>query len=169
MEQTDSDIPDATGTSYTLTDADEGKAIKVRVSFIDDGANPEAVDSSLTPAVAARPASSDLGAPTYLWSRSSRGDERGIELKWEAPEGTVTGYQILREESVSMARWWEPLPYGCSSLSTVHVADTGSDETTYADTDIGEFATYSYSVRAINSDGVGRRSNSSSLQYRPAR
>ena len=163
----DSDIQDATGTSYTLTDTDEGKAVKVRVSFTDDGGNPEAVESRMTMAVAARPNASDIGAPTYLWSRWSRGEERGIGLKWEAPEGTVAGYQILRREYVSMADWWNPLPYGCSSLSTVHVVDTGSDATTYTDTEVGEFATYSYSVRAINSDGVGRRSNSSSIQYRP--
>ena len=163
----DSDIQDATGTSYTLTDADEGKAVKVRVSFTDDGANPETVDSRLTREVAARPTTSDLGAPTHLWSRSSRGDERGIELKWEAPEGTVTGYQILRNEHIAMADWWNPLPYGCTTFSTVHVVDTGSDATTYTDTDVGAGASYSYSVRAINSDGVGRRSNSSSIQYRP--
>ena len=164
---TDSDIQDATGTDYTLTDADQGKAIKVRVSFTDDKGNPEAVTSSTTAAVAAKPSTSNLGAPTYLWSRSSRGDERGIELKWEAPEGTVTGYQILRNESVSMAAWWNPLPYGCSSLITVYVDDTGSDATTYVDTDVAEFATYRYSVRAINSDGVGRVSNWTTLQYRP--
>ena len=164
---TDSDIQDATGSSYTLTDADEGKAVKVRVSFTDDKGNPEAVTSSMTPAVTARPNTSDLGAPTYLWSRSSRGDERGIELKWEAPEGTVTGYQILRNEYLSMSDWWNPLPYGCSPLLTVHIVDTGSDATTYTDTDVGEFATYSYSVRAINSDGVGRRSRINSIQYRP--
>ena len=43
---TDSNIPDATGSSYTLTDDDEGKKIKVRVSFTDDGANYEALTSS---------------------------------------------------------------------------------------------------------------------------
>ena len=32
----DSDISGATGSTYTLADADEGKAIKVQVSFTDD-------------------------------------------------------------------------------------------------------------------------------------
>ena len=140
---TDSDILDATGTSYTLLDADEGKYIKVRVSFTDDEGNPEEVTSSTTTAVTARPDTSELDAPTSLWVRSSRGEERGIELKWRAPEGTVTGYQILRNEYVSMARWWEPLPYGCIDLSVVHVDNTGSDATTYTDTDVAEGASYS--------------------------
>ena len=164
---TDSDIQDATGSSYTLMDADEGKAVKVRVSFTDDKGNPEAVTSSMTTAVTARPTTSDLRKPTYLWSRLSRGGERGIELKWEAPEGTVTGYQILRNEYLSMADWWNPLPYGCSPLLTVHIVDTGSDATTYTDTDVADFATYLYKVRAINSNGVGRISSSNSIQYRP--
>ena len=164
---TDSDIQDATGSSYTLMDADEGKAVKVRVSFTDDKGNPEAVTSSMTTAATARPTTSDLRKPTYLWSRLSRGGERGIELKWEAPEGTVTGYQILRNEYLSMADWWNPLPYGCSPLLTVHIVDTGSDATTYTDTDVADFATYLYKVRAINSNGVGRISSSNSIQYLP--
>ena len=47
---TDVDIQDANGSSYTLTDADEGKTIKVRVSFIDDGANAEMLTSASTSA-----------------------------------------------------------------------------------------------------------------------
>ena len=54
---TDSDIPGATGTPYTLTDTDEGKTIKVRVSFTDDGANAETLTSAATGAVAAAPSS----------------------------------------------------------------------------------------------------------------
>ena len=40
----DSDISGATGSAYTLADADEGKIVKVRVSFTDDGGNDENSD-----------------------------------------------------------------------------------------------------------------------------
>ena len=53
----DSDISGATGHSYTLADADEGKAIRVRVAFTDDGGNDEALTSSATAAVETGPAS----------------------------------------------------------------------------------------------------------------
>ena len=48
----DSDISGATGSTYTLADADEGKAIKVKVSFTDDGGNYETLTSAATEAVA---------------------------------------------------------------------------------------------------------------------
>ena len=167
-ETTDVDIHDANGSSYTLTDADEGKTIKVRVSFIDDGANSEALTSSATATVAARPSTSELSAPTSLSARRSQGEDKGIDLEWNAPEGTVTGYQILRNEIPTRSRWWDPYSHGCTPLMEVHITDTGSDATTYTDTDVAEGALYVYSVRAINSDGVGRKSSSSTqLQYRP--
>ena len=44
----DTDILNATGSSYTLVDPDEGKTIKVRVSFTDDAGNDSGVASPLT-------------------------------------------------------------------------------------------------------------------------
>ena len=165
---TDTDITDATGSSYTLVDADEGESIKVRVSFTDDGANAETLTSSATNAVTARPDTTDLSAPTDLSVDWSSGEEKGNDLEWMAPEGTVTGYQILRLEIPTRLPLWEPYAYGCTPLMEVHVSDTGGDATTYTDTDVAESASYIYSVRAINSDGVGRKSSSPrSLQYRP--
>ena len=60
----DTEIAGATGSSYTLTDSDEGKAIKVRVSFTDDAGNEESLTSEATDAVEARPNSPATGAPT---------------------------------------------------------------------------------------------------------
>ena len=45
----------ATGSTYTLADADEGKAIKVQVSFTDDAGHDETLTSEATEAVAAAP------------------------------------------------------------------------------------------------------------------
>ena len=60
----DTAISGATASSYTLEDAEEGKAIKVWVSFTDDAGNEESVPSGATSAVAARPNSAASGAPT---------------------------------------------------------------------------------------------------------
>ena len=60
----DTDIQDATGSTYTLATADEGKTIKVRVSFIDDGGTQETRTSAVTVAVAATPNSAATGEPT---------------------------------------------------------------------------------------------------------
>ena len=56
------DISGATGAAYTLIEADEGKAIKVRVSFTDDASNEESLTSAATDAVdaAAQPLSASL-------------------------------------------------------------------------------------------------------------
>ena len=47
----DKSIQDATASTYTLVADDEGKAIKVRVSFTDDGGNDETLTSDATPGV----------------------------------------------------------------------------------------------------------------------
>ena len=60
----DVEITGATNATYTLADADRGKAIKVRVSFTDDAGNEETLTSAATAAVAAKPNSQATGAPT---------------------------------------------------------------------------------------------------------
>ena len=47
------DISGAKGSTYTLADADENKAIKVKVSFTDDAGNDETLTSAATDAVSA--------------------------------------------------------------------------------------------------------------------
>ena len=61
---TDTDIQDATDSTYTLADSDAGKTIKVRVSFTDDADHEETLTSAATGAVAAKPNSPATGAPT---------------------------------------------------------------------------------------------------------
>ena len=83
------EIPEATDTSYTLVDADEGKTIKVKVSFTDDANNAESRTSAATVAVAPRPNNPPTGAPTIngtpqvrrtLWvDTSSIADADGME------------------------------------------------------------------------------------------
>ena len=60
------DISGATNATYTLTDSEESKAIKVEVSFTDDAGNNETLTSAATASVAAEPASNSpaTGTPT---------------------------------------------------------------------------------------------------------
>ncbi len=58
------DIAGATDARYTLTDADEDAAIRVRVTFTDDAGNEETLVSAATEPVAARPNRPATGAPT---------------------------------------------------------------------------------------------------------
>ena len=60
----DADIEGATKSTYTLADSDEGKAIKVKVSFTDDADHEETLTSAATEAVTAKPNSPATGAPT---------------------------------------------------------------------------------------------------------
>ena len=53
--RTDTDIADATDSTYTLTDDDQGKTVKLKVSFIDDNGNSETLTSAATPEVSKRP------------------------------------------------------------------------------------------------------------------
>ena len=51
----DTEISGATGSSYVVATADEGKSIKVRVSFTDDAGNAESLTSAATTATTAVP------------------------------------------------------------------------------------------------------------------
>ena len=64
----DADISGATGKTYALTEADEGKTVKVQVSFTDDAGNEETLTSTATDAVAGFPNSPATGAPTITLS-----------------------------------------------------------------------------------------------------
>ena len=60
----DSDISGATGSTYALAAADEGKFIKVRVGYTDNADFSESLASEATAAVSARSNSPATGAPT---------------------------------------------------------------------------------------------------------
>ncbi len=60
----DSEISAATSSTYTLADGDEGKTIKVKVSFTDNAGHSEELTSAATASVAARPNRAATGAPT---------------------------------------------------------------------------------------------------------
>ncbi len=97
----DTDIQDATGSTYTLAAADEGKTIKVRVSFTDDGGNQETRTSAVTEAVAATPNSAATGAPTASFESvpMSHNGSDNFKFRIAFSEELETGfsYKTLRD------------------------------------------------------------------------
>ena len=67
----DTNITGATESTYILTESDQGKAIKVRVSFTDDADNRETLTSSATDAVSAAPTKRAPVAPRNLAGKLS--------------------------------------------------------------------------------------------------
>ena len=143
----DTDIAGETDSSHTLAAADEGKTIKVRVSFTDDAANEETLTSTATAEVAGEAPTDPPGAPRNLTGTANA--DGTVTLSWDAPnDDSVTGYQILRRR-----------PREGEGTLLVHVNDTGSTATEYTDTDVTADVLHAYRVKAINAVGLSRRSN----------
>ena len=87
----DADISGATGSSYTLVAADEGKVITVTVSFTDDAGNAETLTSAATTAVA------PSGGSTNSLERSDQEDVQENSAATGAPtiNGTAQVGEIL--------------------------------------------------------------------------
>ena len=142
----DTEIAGATSLTYTLVDADEGKAIKVQVSFTDDSGNDESLTSAATDAVAAAEPSEPPEKPTGLEATSTHDS---VTLTWDDPQDeSITGYVILRRVRVN----------DTGGDFSVLVANTGSAATTYTDNEVAASTTYTYRIKAINEAGVSERS-----------
>ena len=94
----DSDVPGATDTTYTLDANDVGKTIKVKVTFTDDADNDETLTSEATVAVAATVPS----APQSM-TVTSGSQTQELDVSWQAPSSNggsaVTGYKVQWKES----------------------------------------------------------------------
>ena len=144
---TDTDIENATDSTYTLAAADEGQTIQVRVSFTDDVDNGETLTSVATGEVAAGGPTDPPGKPRNLTGAANA--DGTVTLSWDAPnDDTVTGYQILRRR-----------PTEGEKTLLVHLNDTGSTATEYTDNDVTPDVGHAYRVKAINAVGLSRQSN----------
>ena len=134
----DADIQDATGTSYTLVNADESQTIKVKVSFTDDADNEETLTSTATAAVAApEPPAKPTGLSVVV-------SHDTVTLTWDNPQDdSITGYVIQRRDR-------EIHPTG--TFVTI-AGDTGSAQTTYTDETVEPDKEYVYRIKAINEHG----------------
>ena len=148
----DADIQGATNSTYTLADSDEGRAIKVRVSFTDDAGNEESLTSAPTAAVAA-----PLLPPDSV--RAVTQNSGAVELTWDAPQdGTVTGYRIERRRAGG-GRSDQQRSVGRHRDDHTLVEDTGSTDTGYTDKSAEKGVRDEYRVSARNDAGAGEGSD----------
>ena len=144
------DIEGATGSSYTVAEADAGLIIQVRVSFTDDARNSETLTSSATEAVTSSESENRAEPPPASRNLTATVNSDGsVTLTWEAPDDdSITGYQILRRR-----------PTEGEDTLLVYVEDTQSTATTYTDTNVTAGVQHAYRVKAINAAGTGPVSN----------
>ena len=138
------DISGATGSAYTLADADEGKAVSLTVSFTDDAGNDETLTSAATDAVEpeteeAQAANSPAtGAPTISGlaqvgetltaSTSGIADADGLtnaaySYQWQADDADISG---ATGETYTLAEADEG---AAISVTVSFTDDAGNDET----------------------------------------
>ena len=147
VEDTESDA-----TTYTDRDVVGGVTYEYRVKAInsdDVGPQSDAVTFEYGENFLAELGdNSGPDRPTGLevWNVTS-----GIQLKWRAPDGTLTGYQILRRS-----------PGNCEAFQ-VHAENTGSTSAFWDDPDVEVETPYEYRVVAINRFGRGGQSTSAEI------
>ena len=142
----DTEIAGATGLTYTLSADDEGRTVKVQVSFTDNAGNDEALTSAATAAVAGAQPTEVPAKPTGL---SATASHDSVTLTWNDPgDDSITGYVILRRvrENDVGGEFSELVP------------DTGSAATTYTDNTVVAGITYTYRIKAVNGAGTSERS-----------
>ena len=99
----DAEINGATASTYTLTDADAGKAIKVRVSFTDDAGNDEQLTSAATGAVAAAVVKPPLTATVHDVQSSHNGQDAFIfELRFSEDPKPDFSYTTVRDHAFTV-------------------------------------------------------------------
>ena len=128
----DADIHGATDSTFTLTSDDEGKSIKVRVTFTDDDGNEEELTSNAVLGLTAEP----TDRPHSLTATVS-GDV--IILTWQDTDNyRWNNYQILRHRP----ELGEPEPL-------IYVDYTQSSGLTFTDTEVEPGVLYVYRVKAV--------------------
>ena len=110
----------ATGSSHTLTEADQGHGVKVRVSFTDDAGHEENLTSAATAPVEPKSNSPATGEPT-ITGTAEVGNTIGVNLSAVSDSNGMTGatysYQWFRGNS--------PISDATDSTYTVIRADGG--------------------------------------------
>ena len=99
----DAEINGANASTYTLADDDEGKAIKVKVSFTDDAGNDEDLTSAATGAVAPAVVKPPLTASAHDVPSSHDGSATLIfELRFSEEPKTDFSYKTLRDHAFTV-------------------------------------------------------------------
>ena len=138
----DADIAGATGAAYTLVDDDEGKTIKVRVSFTDDAGHAESLTSEQTAVVSG-------SAPTFPPEalQVTTGASRELVVSWEAPSAgpLPTAYKVQWKSGTE--------DFDGSATSTRQARLTDISTLTY--TIAGLMNGIEYTVRVIGYNATG--------------
>ena len=96
----DADIAGQTNSTYRLVSADQGKTIRVRVTFRDDAHNAESLTSAATTAVAARPAN-PLTASFANVPADHNGGNFTFDLTFS--ENVKAGYARIRDDAFTVS------------------------------------------------------------------
>ena len=154
----DTAISGATGSTYTLTDNEVGKTIKVRVSFTDDQGNSESTTSDPSAQIEAAPepeaeatpepeapepeaeTTPELPAPTLngmkapanlaarVWVNNGGGSPHIIELTWDDPENSSITIYQFRIQKQGTTEWLGWWDYPGTSASTTKIRIGHLDE-----------------------------------------
>ena len=120
------DISGATSATYTVVEADQGKYVRVQVSFQDDDGNAETATSDATGPVSAEPNVAATGQPTISGTAQVGGELTAGTSGISDGNGLTTvsySYQWLRGETASAAG--EDISGATSATYTVVEADQG--------------------------------------------
>ena len=99
----DTEIDDATGSTYTVTDADAGKAIKVRVSFTDDAGNAETLTSNAVVASPPVVVPDPMAATTHDAPESHDGATAfTFELRFSEEPASGFSYTTVRDHAFTV-------------------------------------------------------------------
>ena len=97
----DTDITDATGSTYTLAAADEGKTVKVRLSFTDDRGHQETLTSTATAAVTAAPSPLTVSVESAPTSHNGS-DSFRIRVAFSETPKTGFSYTTMRDHAFTV-------------------------------------------------------------------
>ena len=97
----DTDITDATGSTYTLAAADEGETVKIRLSFTDDRGHQETVTSTATAAVTAAPSPLTVSVESAPMSHNGSDSFRIRVAFSETPESGFS-YTTMRDHAFTV-------------------------------------------------------------------
>ena len=99
----DADIAGQTNSTYQLVPADEGKTIKVRVTFNDDAGNAESLTSTATTSIAAQPAETPAVLLTASFANVPA-DHNGSNFTFQLSfsENVEAGYARIRDHAFTV-------------------------------------------------------------------
>ena len=99
----DADITGQTNSTYELVSADQGRTIKVQVTFSDDAGNAESLTSTATTAVAAQPAETPVALITASFANVPA-DHDGSNFTFDLTfsENVEAGYVRMRDQAFAV-------------------------------------------------------------------